>query len=87
MIEGRGLVALATIAAGELVAIKGGHIISTSAMRSLPERLQNSEIQIADGFHLAGTGSARTCSASTAVTSPPTSFPGWPTSQTSKTMT
>ena len=52
-IEGRGLVAVAPIAAGELVAIKGGHIITTATLRSLPERLQNSEIQIADGFHLA----------------------------------
>ena len=51
-IEGRGLVAIAPIAAGELVAIKGGHIVTTAVLRSLPERLQNSEIQIADGFHL-----------------------------------
>jgi SET domain-containing protein len=53
-IEGRGLVAVAPIATDELVAIKGGHIVTTTAvLRSLPERLQNSEIQIADGFHLA----------------------------------
>ena len=52
-IEGRGLVAVAPIAADELVAIKGGHIVTTATLRSLPERLQNSEIQIADGFHLA----------------------------------
>jgi uncharacterized protein len=52
-IEGRGLVAVAPIATGELVAIKGGHIVTTAALRALPERLQNSEIQIADGFHLA----------------------------------
>ena len=52
-IEGRGLAVTAPIAAGELVAIKGGHIVTTAALRSLPERLQNSEIQIADGFHLA----------------------------------
>ena len=52
-IEGRGLAALAPIAAGELVAIKGGHIVSTANLRSLPEHLRNSEIQIADGFHLA----------------------------------
>jgi uncharacterized protein len=52
-IEGRGLVAVAAIAAGEVVAIKGGHIVTTAVLRSLPERLQNSEIQIADGFHLA----------------------------------
>jgi uncharacterized protein len=51
-IEGRGLVAIAPIAAGELVAIKGGHIVTTAALQSLPERLQNSEIQIADGYHL-----------------------------------
>ena len=52
-IEGRGLIAVAPIAAGELVAIKGGHLLTTAAVRALPERLQNSEIQIADGFHLA----------------------------------
>jgi uncharacterized protein len=52
-IEGRGLAAIAPIAAGELVAIKGGHIVTTAVLQSLPERLRNSEIQIADGFHLA----------------------------------
>jgi uncharacterized protein len=52
-IQGRGLAAVAPIAAGEIVAIKGGHIVTAAALRSLPERLQNSEIQIADGFHLA----------------------------------
>jgi len=52
VIQGRGLVAVAPVAAGELVAIKGGHIVTTDALRALPERLQNSEIQIADGFHL-----------------------------------
>jgi SET domain-containing protein len=52
-IEGRGLVAVAPIAADEIVAIKGGHIVTTATLRSLPERLRNSEIQIADGFHLA----------------------------------
>ena len=52
-IEGRGLLAVAPIAAGELVAVKGGHILTTAAVRALPERLQNSEIQIADGFLLA----------------------------------
>ena len=52
LIEGRGLVAVAPVAAGELVAIKGGHIVTTSALQALSARLQNSEIQIADGFHL-----------------------------------
>jgi SET domain-containing protein len=52
-IAGRGLVALEPIAAGEVVAIKGGHIVDSATMRALPPALQNSEIQIADGFHLA----------------------------------
>jgi hypothetical protein len=51
-IQGRGLAAVAPIAAGELVAIKGGHIVTAAALQSLPEHLQNSEIQIAGGFHL-----------------------------------
>jgi uncharacterized protein len=51
-IEGRGLVATAPIAAGEIVAIKGGHIVDTATLQSLPEKLQNSDVQIADGFHL-----------------------------------
>jgi SET domain-containing protein len=51
-IEGRGLVAVAPIAQDEIVAIKGGHIVDTATLRILPERLRNSEIQIADGFHL-----------------------------------
>jgi uncharacterized protein len=51
-IEGRGLVAVAPITADELVAIKGGHIVDTATLHSLPERLRNSDVQIADGFHL-----------------------------------
>ena len=51
-IQGRGLFATAPIAAGEIVAIKGGHIVDTVTLLALPERLQNSEVQIADGFHL-----------------------------------
>jgi uncharacterized protein len=51
-IEGRGLAALEPISAGEIVAIKGGHIVDTAMLHSLPERLQNSDVQIADGFHL-----------------------------------
>jgi uncharacterized protein len=35
-IEGRGLVAIAPIGAGELVAIKGGHIVTTAALQSRP---------------------------------------------------
>jgi uncharacterized protein len=52
-IEGLGLVAVAPIAKDEIVAIKGGHLVDTGTLRALPERLQNSDVQIADGFHLA----------------------------------
>jgi uncharacterized protein len=51
-IQGRGLFATAPISAGEIVAIKGGHIVDTATLNTLPTRLQNSEVQIADGFHL-----------------------------------
>jgi SET domain-containing protein len=52
-IQGRGLAAVAPIGAGEVVAIKGGHIVDTPTLKSLPEQLQESDVQIADGFHLA----------------------------------
>lgn len=32
--------------------MKGGHIVSTEVLRSLPERLQNSDVQITDDLHL-----------------------------------
>ena len=51
-IAGRGLFAVAPIAAGEVVAVKGGHIVDTDTMLALPEKLRNSEIQIAEGLHL-----------------------------------
>jgi SET domain-containing protein len=51
-IEGQGLRAVAPIAEGEIVAVKGGHIIDTPTLRTLPDRLRNSEVQIADGLHL-----------------------------------
>lgn len=51
-IQGRGLVAVAPISTDEIVAIKGGHVASTAIVQSLPDRLQNTGIQIADGFHL-----------------------------------
>ena len=52
-IAGRGLFALEAIAKGEVVAIKGGHIVDTATLASLPEKLRNSDVQIADGLHLA----------------------------------
>jgi uncharacterized protein len=51
-IAGRGLMAVAAIGKDDIVAIKGGHIVDTATLASLPERLRNSEVQIADGFHL-----------------------------------
>ena len=51
-IAGRGLLAVEPIVRDEVVAIKGGHIVDTAALHRLPERLQNSDVQIADGFHL-----------------------------------
>lgn len=52
-IAGRGLFATEPIGAGEVVAVKGGHIVTTRQLRELPDPLPNSEIQIADGLHLA----------------------------------
>jgi uncharacterized protein len=52
-IEGRGLMAVQPIARDEVVAVKGGHIVTTATLTSLPEGLRESEIQIADGLHLA----------------------------------
>lgn len=51
-IEGRGLIANAQIGAGEVVAVKGGHVVETPTLLGLSEPLQNSEIQIADGLHV-----------------------------------
>jgi hypothetical protein len=52
-IAGRGLVATEAIGRDEVVAVKGGHIVTTETLKELPERLRNSEVQIADGLHLA----------------------------------
>ena len=51
-IAGRGLIAVAPIAKDEIVAIKGGHLVDTATLDALPERLRNSDVQVADGFHL-----------------------------------
>lgn len=52
-ISGRGLFAVEPIAAGEVVAVKGGHVLTTAELRGLPEQLQESDVQIADDLHLA----------------------------------
>jgi hypothetical protein len=51
-IAGRGLVAVEAIERDEVVAVKGGHIVSTAALQSLPLELQNSDVQITDDLHL-----------------------------------
>src|SRR5215218_4510980 len=51
-VAGRGLVAVEPIAAGEVVAVKGGHTVTQNQLRALPERLQNSAVQITDDLHL-----------------------------------
>ena len=51
-IAGRGLIATETIRQGDVVAVKGGHIVSTATLLSLSEHLQNSEVQITDDLHL-----------------------------------
>jgi uncharacterized protein len=51
-IAGRGLHALEAITAGEVVAVKGGHIVTTETLSTLPDPLGNSDVQIADGLHV-----------------------------------
>jgi SET domain-containing protein len=51
-IAGRGLVAVEPIDKGEVVAVKGGHLVTNEQLRSMPERLQNSDVQITDELHL-----------------------------------
>jgi hypothetical protein len=51
-IAGRGLVATEAIGRDEVVAVKGGHIVTTETLNALPERLRNSDVQIADNLHL-----------------------------------
>jgi hypothetical protein len=51
-IAGRGLVAVEQISKDEVVAVKGGNIVSTEMLLSLPERIQCSDIQVTDDLHL-----------------------------------
>ena len=51
-IAGRALVAVDTIRKDEVVAVKGGHLVSTAALQSLPLHLQNADVQITDDLHL-----------------------------------
>ena len=51
-IAGRGLIAIEPIERDEVVAVKGGHIVTTAQLQSLSFVLQNSEVQITDDLHL-----------------------------------
>ncbi len=57
-IHGRGLFATESIAAGEIVAIKGGHIITRRQLAELQPRLGSAEIQISDDLFICPTSEA-----------------------------
>ena len=52
-IEGHGLFAVQPIAKGEIVAVKGGHIIDEATLRAHEATVRNSDIKIADGLYIA----------------------------------
>ena len=57
-IHGRGLFARRAIRKGEIVAIKGGHILDRRALARVAGRVEQSFIQIADGFFIGATTAA-----------------------------
>jgi uncharacterized protein len=57
-IEGRGLFAVNAIRQGEIVAIKGGHIIDDRTAAEQKDVIGRSDIRIADGFLLAALDSS-----------------------------
>ena len=52
-IEGMGVHAIEAIAGGEVVAVKGGHIVDDAAVACLPEAIRDSAFQIAPDCYLA----------------------------------
>ena len=52
-IEGTGVHALEAIAGGEVVAVKGGHIVDGAAVAGLPEAIRDSAFRIAADCFLA----------------------------------
>ena len=55
-VEGRGLFAVEPIAQDEIVAIKGGHILDEETFQRSKAIVGNSDVKIADGFHLGALG-------------------------------
>jgi SET domain-containing protein len=51
-IHGRGLFATRPLRAGEIVAIKGGHVLDARALPAVRSRIADAYIQIDDGFYL-----------------------------------
>ena len=51
-IEGKGLFARRPIRKGEIVAIKGGHILDRRALARVKGRIAHAYVQIADGFFI-----------------------------------
>jgi len=54
-IEGKGLFARRRIRRGEIVAIKGGHVLDRRALRRVAPRIAHAYVQIADGFFIGAT--------------------------------
>ncbi|MGH7642175.1 MAG: SET domain-containing protein [Candidatus Dormibacteria bacterium] len=52
LIDGWGLYSLATIAKGEVVAVKGGHLVDHAARQAQAQVIGNSDIQITDELYL-----------------------------------
>ncbi len=57
-IDRRGMFAVDRIGRHEIVAVKGGHIMDSAALARLPERLRETDIQIADDLFLAASDEA-----------------------------
>jgi SET domain-containing protein len=51
-IHGRGLFAIRPIAKGEIVAIKGGHVMSPATLRRARLRIADSYLQVEDDFYV-----------------------------------
>jgi len=51
-IHGQGLFAIASIARGEIVCVKGGYIFDRETLRALPEWYRSAEIQIAEDLFI-----------------------------------
>ena len=54
-VHGRGLFAREPIPRGEIVVVKGGHVMTTAQRDKLGEELEDAEIQIADGLFIGPT--------------------------------